>query len=63
MNHCDYCNYADECELAYGVCFCEDCKDYPDCSIRCVTCEAGHDIECNNGFEDKNDYCSEDYEE
>ena len=60
MSYCDTCGYADDCELAYGICFCEDCKDYHDCTIRYYTCEAGHEIECNNGFEDKNDYCSED---
>lgn len=63
MNHCDYCELADKCELANGINFCEDCKDYHSCPICGVTCEMGHDIECNNGFEDKNDYCSEDEEE
>lgn len=63
MNYCESCDYANECDLADVISFCEDCKDYYDCTIRCCTCEAGHDIECNNGFEDKNDYCSEDYEE
>lgn len=63
MNYCESCDYANECDLADVINFCEDCKDYHDCSIRYHTCEAGHYIECNNGFEDKNDYCSEDEEE
>lgn len=63
MNYCDSCEYYDECELAGGINFCEDCKDCFTCDIRYSSCKAGHDIECNNGFEDKNDYCSEDEEE
>lgn len=53
MNHCLTCEYYDECEHAEYVNFCEDCKDYAICPIRTVCCEAGHDIECNNGFEPK----------
>ena len=60
MYHCDTCDHYDECEYAGGINFCEDCKDYHGCTIRNCSCMAGHDIECNNGFEDKNDYCSED---
>lgn len=63
MSYCDCCEYANECELADGICFCNDCKDCDECTIKYVTCEAGFYIECNNGFEDKNDYCGEDYEE
>lgn len=62
MNHCDCCEYADKCELADGINFCEDCRDFGECTIACVFCEAGHAIECNNGFEVKDGYC-EDYEE
>lgn len=63
MSYCDNCEYYDECELADGINFCDDCKDGDTCDLRYVFCEAGHDIECNNGFEDKNDYCFEDDEE
>ena len=63
MNYCDTCEYYDECEYADGINFCDDCKDRFNCDLRYVHCKAGHDIECNNGFEDKNDYCSEDDEE
>lgn len=62
-NHCLCCEFADECELADGINFCEDCKDYSNCTIRGVYCKAGHEIECNNGFEDKSDYCSEEGED
>ncbi len=62
MNYCNHCEYADKCESAYGINFCEDCVEYAKCTIT-QSCEAGHDIECNNGFEDKNDYCSEDEKE
>ena len=61
MNHCDFCEYANTCELAGGINFCEDCKDCAECTIK-ESCEAGHYIECNNGFEDKNEYCCEDEE-
>lgn len=60
MNYCDCCEYADKCELADGINFCDDCKECHTCTIRFNTCEAGHDIECNNGWEDKEDYCCED---
>lgn len=63
MNHCNVCEFYNDCEYADGINFCEDCKDYAECTIRDVSCKDGHDIECNNGFEDKNDYCCEDEEE
>ena len=63
MNYCDTCEYYDECEYADGINFCDDCKDRFNCNLRYEDCMAGHNIECNNGFEDKNDYCSEDDEE
>ena len=63
MNYCDSCEFADKCELADGINFCADCAEYANCTICTHQCKAGHDIECNNGFEDKNDYCSEDDEE
>lgn len=59
-NYCETCDLADKCELAYGIMFCDNCKDSCDCSIKFATCEAGHFIECNNGWEDKEDYCCED---
>ena len=57
MNDCDMCEFYGNCELAGQTMFCDDCKDYHNCSIKFVTCEAGHYIECNNGWEDKEDYC------
>lgn len=63
MNYCKLCEFYDKCELADVVNFCDDCKDSENCTLKYVFCKAGHDIECNNGFEDKNDYCSEDNEE
>lgn len=63
MNYCDVCEYADKCELADIINFCEDCKDFAcGCIICFETCKAGHYIECNNGWEDKEDYCCEDVE-
>ena len=62
MNYCSLCEYADSCELSDGINFCEDCKDCDTCTIKFDCCKEGHYIECNNGFEDKNDYCSEDYD-
>ena len=59
--YCDDCKYATKCKIAYTVNFCENCKDYNDCDIRYYECEAGHEIECNNGFEENNSYC--DYDE
>lgn len=56
MSYCDGCEYYDECEYAGMVNFCDDCKDGEGCGLRTVCCEAGHDIECNNGFEIKADY-------
>lgn len=58
MNKCDTCDYFDKCDDAGQVNFCEDCRDFPDCRICTVTCEAGHFIECNNGFEEEG-YCDE----
>lgn len=63
LNYCSSCELADTCELADQVNFCDDCKDRIGCSIKFDTCDAGHYIECNNGFEDKNDYCSTDDED
>lgn len=60
MNYCDTCEYADKCELADGINFCDDCKDCFTCTIKFPTCEAGHFIECNNGWEDKEIYCCDD---
>lgn len=41
--------------------FCEDCKDYYTCDIL-SECKAGYSVECNNGFEPKNDY-ADDYDD
>lgn len=62
MNHCDTCEFADKCELANGINFCEDCKDCKDCSIKNCVCDAGHYIECNNGFEIEGDCYADDDE-
>ena len=52
---CWGCEYIDNCELAEQINFCEDCKDYPNCGICDSYCQAGHEIECNNGFEPKSE--------
>ena len=60
-DYCETCDYADKCEYAYSVRFCRDCKDYRDCSLRLYggSCYAGYDIECDNGFEEENEYDDE----
>lgn len=63
MNYCNICEFYDECEYAGIINFCDSCKDCNVCSIKTVYCTKGYAIECDNGFEDINDYCSEDYEE
>lgn len=50
-NYCDYCEI-ENCELRGEINFCEDCADYESCTIP-SSCAAGHDVECNNGFEPK----------
>ena len=52
MNRCFACEFKEGCPLARIINFCEDCKDYDTCWIKGVSCEAGYEIECNNGFED-----------
>lgn len=53
-NRCALCEYYEECEYAEQINFCEDCRESDNCAIRyCCQCKAGHDIECNNGFEPK----------
>lgn len=54
-NYCLGCKYANQCEDENQINFCDDCKDCDECTIKTVTCEAGHYIECNNGFESKYD--------
>ena len=51
VTRCVLCEYYDECEYAEQINFCEDCVDRHTCGLRNVQCLAGHDIECNNGFE------------
>ena len=53
MAKCDGCEYYNECEYADNYNFCDDCKDCFGCPIRSVSCKAGYDIECNNGFEER----------
>lgn len=58
---CDICKYQSKrCELAYSINFCDDCKYSLDCTIKSVWCDAGYDVECNNGFEPNDEYCEED---
>lgn len=52
MNRCNGCEFYENCDFADNYNFCDDCKDAMFCSIRTVQCEAGYDIECNNGFEE-----------
>lgn len=62
---CDYClncEHREDCELADNINFCEDCKDYPHCDICYGYCEGGYAVECNNGFEPKNDYGDDEYD-
>lgn len=54
--YCVDCEYAEKCEYAYCINFCDECKDRLTCGIRYESCDAGYDIECNNGFEPINDY-------
>lgn len=64
MNRCENCEHSDKCPLAKITNFCEDCVDYEICNIKSSECcEKGHDIECNNGFEDKENYKYYDDEE
>ena len=53
--HCVGCKYEYDCDFAHNINFCENCKDFDRCSIRYVYCKAGHELECNNGFEEKDD--------
>lgn len=62
-NRCLNCEFSENCELFDAINFCEDCKDYHNCDICYETCEAGHQIECNNGFEVKSEYEEFEYEE
>jgi hypothetical protein len=52
-NRCDDCEHEPYCDLAYFTNFCEDCTYCENCDLRTVQCKAGHDIECNNGFEER----------
>ena len=62
MDYCSICEFYDECELADGTNFCEDCADCDICTIKSEYCKAGHCVECNNGFELKSD-CLEEEDE
>ena len=55
-DYCLDCECYDNCDLANQISFCDDCKYGFNCDIRSVSCDKGHDIECNNGFEEK-EYC------
>ena len=63
-DYCIDCKEAGMCGYAYGVNFCDNCKDRFDCDIRYYnSCPEGHDMECNNGFASINDYDDYDDEE
>ena len=51
MNRCEDCEFNDECEYVDNYNFCDDCRGSIYCTIRSVSCKAGYDIECDNGFE------------
>lgn len=51
VSRCDLCDHQHTCELANIINFCDDCRYKDECTIRDVACDAGYDIECNNGFE------------
>lgn len=55
--YCETCD-VEECELRGVINFCEDCKNYDTCDIRTWSygCEKDFEVECNNGFEPKNDF-------
>ena len=52
QNFCIGCDLFDTCEFANNVNFCDNCKDGAICDIRSECCDMGHDIECNNGYEE-----------
>ena len=53
-NYCLYCDKSEDCEIANETRFCNECKHRMNCrTLDC--CEAGYEIECNNGFEDESD--------
>ncbi len=52
---CSDCEFYEDCEYADNYNFCEDCKEAGTCPIRwdSPVCKKGHEIECNNGFEEE----------
>ena len=60
---CVGCELADICKYSEHYNFCEDCKEYPDCScVSYDTLPCGRHVECNNGFEEKSYLDDEDEE-
>ena len=51
---CVGCKFENTCELSNPA-FCYGCVDEDNCKLQ-TYCEAGHPIQCNNGFELKRDY-------
>lgn len=52
--YCDNCEKSNNCGLAFIINFCIECKHYHHCDLLGGIggeCDAGHEIECNNGFE------------
>lgn len=54
-DYCFGCEYLEHCETA-GANFCANCKDYSECDICYEYCRGGYAVECNNGFEPKDEY-------
>ena len=52
---CIGCNLREDCGLVNIVNFCDNCLHAESCEIRSVGCDAGHDIECNNGYEEESE--------
>ena len=55
---CKDCEYQDKCKyFRQGYRFCENCVDSSNCELRwsAEICESYHEIECNNGYEEKVD--------
>ena len=50
MKRCEICEFHNDCVFAEGTKFCDDCANAGVCFARGVSCKAGYDIECNNGF-------------
>lgn len=55
---CKDCQYQADCKyFSQGYRFCENCADSSNCELRLTAemCDAYHEIECNNGYEEQED--------